>query len=122
QQDKTAKPEPIGKTASRTVDPERRPAGRTVAAAVAEGAPPEVLAGPREGGPDDLKVISGIGPKIEGLLRSQGIFHFDQIAAWTPENVEWMENHLQFKGRILRENWVEQARVQVERKSAKRET
>jgi NADH-quinone oxidoreductase subunit E len=103
-------PEPIAKPASRTVDPEREPDGRTtVVETVAEGVKPEGLTAPRGGGGDDLRKISGVGPKIEGILHSLGIFHFDQIAAWTPENVDWVDNHLRFKGRIGREDWISQA-------------
>jgi predicted flap endonuclease-1-like 5' DNA nuclease len=63
----------------------------------------------REGGPDDLKLISGVGPKIEAILHDLGIYHFDQVAAWTPNQVEWVDAYLSFKGRILRNNWVAQA-------------
>ena len=63
----------------------------------------------RNGRADDLKRISGVGPKIEKLLHKLGIFHFDQIAGWSPENVAWVDDYLSFKGRIDRENWIEQA-------------
>ncbi len=72
---------------------------------------PTGLAEPRDGKPDDLKRISGIGPKIEGILNELGIFHFDQIAAWTPENVAWVDGYLSFKGRIAREDWIGQAKT-----------
>jgi NADH-quinone oxidoreductase subunit E len=115
-------PEPIGKLASRTVDPEREPAGRASGVeTAAEGVRPEGLATAREGGADDLKKISGVGPKIEGILHSLGIFHFDQIAQWAPENVDWVDAHLRFKGRIGRENWIEQARTLAGQKNEKPE-
>ena len=60
--------------------------------------------------PDDLKRIRGIGPQNEGRLHGLGIWHFSQIAAWTPENVEWVTSYLAFHGRIEREHWIEQAR------------
>jgi predicted flap endonuclease-1-like 5' DNA nuclease len=66
---------------------------------------------PVEGAPDDLTLIGGIGPKIQEVLNSLGIWHFDQIAAWTPENIAWVDAYLSFAGRIVREGWVEQARV-----------
>ena len=62
---------------------------------------------------DDLTLIGGIGPKIQDVLNSLGIFHFDQIAEWTPENVAWVDEYLNFSGRIVREGWVEQAAVLV---------
>jgi NADH-quinone oxidoreductase subunit E len=69
------------------------------------------LDAPREGGADDLKRIKGIGPKIEVLLNSMGIYHLDQIASWRPAEVAWMDEHLEdFRGRVSRDDWVAQAR------------
>jgi predicted flap endonuclease-1-like 5' DNA nuclease len=70
---------------------------------------PRGLEKARGGKPDDLKRISGIGPKNEKVLHNLGVFHFDQIAAWTEDQIEWVDDHLNFNGRIGRENWVEQA-------------
>lgn len=72
--------------------------------------PPEGLPGP-DGEPDDLKRISGIGPGIEKTLHELGVFHFRQIAAFTPANVAWVNRRLRFKGRIEREDWIGQART-----------
>ena len=80
------------------------------AAAPMEGAPPPALPGP-EGAPDDLQRISGIGPGIEKTLHDLGIYHFRQIARFTPENVAWVNQRLRFKGRIEREDWIGQART-----------
>lgn len=74
-----------------------------------EGTPPQALGAP-EGEPDDLKQISGIGPGIEKTLHGLGIFHYRQIAAFTPDKVAWIDQHLRFKGRIEREGWIDQAR------------
>ena len=64
----------------------------------------------REGAPDDLKKIKGVGPKLEQVLHSLGIYHFDQIAAWGPAEVAWMDDNLAgFKGRVTRDGWVDQA-------------
>lgn len=60
--------------------------------------------------PDDLKKISGIGKKIEGILNSLGIFHYSQIANFSLAEVESVNGHLSFKGRIEREKWIEQAK------------
>lgn len=60
---------------------------------------------------DDLKRIKGIGPKNEDALNELGVFTFTQIAAWTPSNVDWIEDHLSFPGRIEREDWITQART-----------
>jgi NADH-quinone oxidoreductase subunit E len=57
-------------------------------------------------------MIKGVGPKLEQLLNSIGIFHYDQIAKWGAAEVEWADNELVgFKGRVSRDNWVEQATV-----------
>jgi predicted flap endonuclease-1-like 5' DNA nuclease len=67
---------------------------------------------PREGGADDLKQIKGVGPRLEALLHGLGYYHFDQIGAWTPEEVAWVDSNLEgFKGRVTRDGWVAQARV-----------
>ena len=66
----------------------------------------------RKGGPDDLKQIKGVGPKMEGMLHGMGIFHFDQVAGWRKKEVEWVDNNLEgFNGRVSRDDWVPQARV-----------
>jgi predicted flap endonuclease-1-like 5' DNA nuclease len=73
---------------------------------------PEMLSAPKEGGADDLKQIKGVGPKLEQLLNSMGVYHFDQIAGWTAEEIAWVDENLQgFKGRVSRDDWVAQARV-----------
>lgn len=75
------------------------------------GERPEPLASARASGADDLKKIKGVGPKLEKLLHSMGVYHFDQIADWTPAHVAWMDENLQgFKGRVSRDDWVGQAR------------
>lgn len=77
-----------------------------------EGTKPATLDKPREGGADNLKEIKGIGPKLEELCNSMGFYHFDQIANWSDEEVAWVDENLQgFKGRVSRDNWVEQAKV-----------
>ena len=72
---------------------------------------PKGIAEARGGTPDNLQRISGIGPKNEKVLQALGFFHFDQIAAWTPQQVSWVDEHLKFNGRIGREEWVTQAKL-----------
>ena len=72
---------------------------------------PVGIAGPRAGRPDELQRISGVGQRNEQILHSLGFYHFDQIAQWTDEQVEWVDGYLRFNGRIRRENWVEQCRL-----------
>lgn len=95
--------------AATTAVPE--PAGASLGdESTAGDAPPQGLPGP-DGEPDDLKRISGIGPGIERTLHELGVYHFHQIAAFTPENVAWVNRRLRFKGRIEREDWIGQARA-----------
>jgi predicted flap endonuclease-1-like 5' DNA nuclease len=61
--------------------------------------------------PDDLKLISGVGPKIEGILNELGIYSYGQIAAWKKAERAWVDGHLKFHGRIERENWTKQAKA-----------
>jgi NADH-quinone oxidoreductase subunit E len=60
---------------------------------------------------DDLKLISGVGPKIEGTLHSLGIFTFAQVASWKKAEREWVDGYLNFRGRIERDDWVKQAKA-----------
>ncbi|MEM7509096.1 MAG: NADH-quinone oxidoreductase subunit E [Pseudomonadota bacterium] len=109
-----AKPTPSGQEAMELHAEETiaRPAGDATtaedAAPVAEDKP-TLLQTARDGQPDDLKRIKGVGPKLEGVLNDMGIWHFDQIAAWTPAEVAWVDTRLKFKGRIERDDWIAQA-------------
>ncbi|WP_299848585.1 NADH-quinone oxidoreductase subunit E [uncultured Roseovarius sp.] len=79
------------------------------------GTKPEALSGARGYAADDLKQIKGVGPKLEKLLNSHGIYHFDQIASWSEAEVAWADQSLVgFKGRVSRDNWVDQAKVLAE--------
>ena len=77
-------------------------------------AAPKAKAAPKEApkadaGADDLTQISGVGPVIVKKLHAEGITTFAQIAAWTPEEVAAMDEKLNFKGRIDRDEWLTQA-------------
>jgi NADH-quinone oxidoreductase subunit E len=93
-----------------------KPGGSSNGSAPAgEGTKPETLDAPKSGGADDLKKIKGVGPKLEKMLNGMGFFHFDQIAGWTADEVAWVDQNLEgFKGRVSRDNWVEQARSLAE--------
>ncbi len=71
-------------------------------------AQPVAISEPGTGG-DDLTSINGVGPRIAEVLNGLGIWTYAQIAEWTPENAAWVEEHLSFKGRVAREDWVNQA-------------
>ncbi|MEO9684467.1 helix-hairpin-helix domain-containing protein, partial [Tateyamaria sp.] len=82
------------------------------AATAGAGTKPAALAAARDGGPDDLKQIKGVGPKMETLLHSMGFFHFDQVASWGADEVSWVDQNLKgFKGRATRDEWVAQAKI-----------
>ncbi|BCH24006.1 dipeptide ABC transporter ATP-binding protein [Mesorhizobium sp. L-8-3] len=61
--------------------------------------------------PDDLKLIAGVGPKIEQTLNGLGIYTYAQIAAWKKVERAWVDAHLNFHGRIERDDWVRQAKA-----------
>ena len=67
-------------------------------------------AAPATAEPDDLKRISGVGPVIVGKLEAMGITTFQQIADFTPEEIVRVDDELNFKGRIERDEWVKQAK------------
>ncbi|PRY95212.1 LSU ribosomal protein L21P [Hasllibacter halocynthiae] len=82
-----------------------------VRAAVGDGErPANLLDAAPQGGADDLKRISGVGPKLEEKLNDVGVYTFAQIAAWSPEEVAYMDDRLSFKGRIERDGWIDQAK------------
>ncbi|RUX01309.1 NADH-quinone oxidoreductase subunit E [Mesorhizobium sp. M8A.F.Ca.ET.208.01.1.1] len=85
---------PAAKPAKPSLEDKNRPAGIDRPAAV-----------------DDLKLISGVGPKIEGILHTLGIFTFAQVASWKKAEREWVDGYLSFQGRIDRDNWVAQAKA-----------
>lgn len=104
---------PIGPDAKRAEAAAPAPVGSPMPEAPApaapasqEGRPPEVA---RPAVPDDLKLISGVGPKLEGVLNGLGIYTYAQIAAWTKTERDWVDGYLRFKGRIERDDWVKQA-------------
>lgn len=74
------------------------------------GARPAGLAAPRNGAPDDLTKVKGIGPKSIDKLHMFGVFHFDQIAAWNLDNARWIGAAISAPGRVERGKWIQQAR------------
>ncbi|GGD34804.1 endonuclease [Sinisalibacter lacisalsi] len=82
------------------------------AADAGEGTRPEALDAPQGGKADDLKLIKGVGPKLEQALHDLGFYHYEQIANWTADEVAWVDQNLKgFKGRVSRDGWVDQARA-----------
>ena len=72
---------------------------------------PELLTAARGGKGDDLELIWGVGPKLAKMLNEMGVWHYDQIAKWTPAELAWVDARLTgFKGRALRDDWIAQSK------------
>ncbi|WP_425088887.1 50S ribosomal protein L21 [Stappia sp.] len=84
------------------------PKAEKAAEATAEAELPVLFTAP-EGPADDLKKISGVGPVLEKKLNALGITTYAQVAAFTAEDIARVDDALSFKGRIDRDNWIEQA-------------
>lgn len=105
---KTEPPKPAPKKAA----PKKATAKKSKPKAAApDGRPTGLSDGAREGGADDLKLISGVGPKLEETLNGLGIWHFDQVAGLKKKDIAWVDERLRFKGRIERDDWVGQAKT-----------
>ena len=102
-----AKPAGTAKGEKPAPAPEAAEAGRK---------PANLLDAPRDGQADDLKKITGLGPKMESALNAEGVFHFDQIAAWSDAELAYMDEALSLRGRAARDGWVAQAAALAEDK------
>ena len=80
-------------------------------AASVDESTPEILTAARDGKADDLKQIKGVGPGLEKTLNELGFYHFDQIAKWGDGEIAWVDARLKFKGRIVRDSWVDQCKT-----------
>jgi large subunit ribosomal protein L21 len=100
-----------GKAPAAKAKAKAKPAEAPTADAKAEAAPTPAPEAPA--GADDLKKLSGVGPVLEQKLHNLGVTTFDQVAAWTPEDVERVDGALNFKGRIDREDWIGQAKTLI---------
>lgn len=77
-----------------------------------EQTPASPFLGAPDGQPDDLRQIKGIGPKLVARLNELGVYHFRQIAEWTPEQLAEVDRQLgNFQGRPERDQWQSQARL-----------
>ncbi len=77
-------------------------------ASVSGVAPPKIN---KPAKPDDLKRIKGVGPVLQKKLNSMGVYKYSQIAVWKKNEVEWVDNFLNFKGRIDRDEWIPQCKA-----------
>ncbi len=93
------KPAPVEKVAEKPV------------AKPADGKPASLMAkAPAKS--DDLKLIKGIGPKLEKELNGLGVYTFDQMAGFSKDDLSWIDDNLTaFKGRCFRDDWTGQAKA-----------
>ncbi|MEO3999123.1 NADH-quinone oxidoreductase subunit E [Mesorhizobium sp. CAU 1732] len=104
---RSSKPAPVGKPSPDA--PRDNAAAAAPAASIADKNRPAGMDKPAS--PDDLQLISGVGPKIEGILHSLGIYTYAQVASWKKAERDWVDGYLRFHGRIEREDWVKQAKA-----------
>lgn len=87
---------------------------RPLAVPSTEPAPAVVPPGdtaPPAGEVDNLAIMKGVGPKIVSLLHAEGVTRFAQIAGWTDADIDAIDAKMgNFRGRIRRDSWVDQAR------------
>jgi NADH-quinone oxidoreductase subunit E len=91
---KLAAVEPVAVVPAKAEKPKRQKAARVVETQV-----------------DDLKLISGIGPKLEQVLNGMGVRRYADVALWSDKDVQRFDDQLGFAGRITRDGWVAQAKA-----------
>ncbi|WP_422342632.1 hypothetical protein [Parasphingorhabdus sp.] len=99
-------------TATPAVTPAPRPRKRPVVDDTPPPPPPgKPKIAPPVGDPDNLRLIKGVGPKLNTLLNNLGVTRFDQIAAWKEAEIQEVDQYLEsFSGRITRDSWIDQAK------------
>lgn len=110
------------KTVAKTAKAPAKTVTKTAKAPAKKAASPKKAAGPvrlkkAKGKADDLKLISGVGPKLEKTLNGLGFWHFSQIADWKKSDVAIVDDQLSFKGRIERDDWIKQAKKLAKKKA-----
>ena len=103
----TSQPAPKGAPAAGR-QATKRAAARKADETATPGVRPAAIERPEK--PDDLKAISGVGPKLEQVLNRLGIWTYPQIAELTDGEIAWLDQELGFSGRIGRDDWTGQAR------------
>lgn len=101
----------LGKRLSRPPQSATKATTREAAPPKQQSGQPKILSAALYGKKDDLQRISGVGPKLERLLNKNGVFYFWQVASWSRDDIEVIDERLDvFKGRISRDDWVSQAK------------
>ncbi len=102
-----------GKAAPKKAAPKKGAPAKAEKKAAEKKAAPGKAAGKKEeaaAGADDLSLLSGVGPVLVKKLAEAGYTTFRQIAELTEEAIDALDKELNLRGRIRREEWVEQAR------------
>ena len=99
-----------------------RPARGTAGGTMSSGGKAFALLSGPDGTADDLTLIGGVGEKIGEKLNAMGIYHFWQVAAMGEVDIEKVESDLGFKGRVEREDWIEQAKELMAGKAPRAKT
>lgn len=108
--------DPVVPIAEPVVPASAEPAPQPAPVPAPEPAPvaatPPVASAPSAGdGADDLLRLKGVGPKLNLLLIELGVTRYAQIAAWTDADIAAIDARLgNFRGRPVRDQWVDQAR------------
>ncbi len=103
-----AKAAKVRETPAPTPRPRKKPVKAEPVAPPPAGKP---KIAPAKGSPDNLRLIKGVGPKLNSLLNNLGITRFDQIATWKAEDIAEVDQYLEsFSGRITRDGWIDQAK------------
>jgi len=107
------KAEPKKPAAKKAAAPKAKPAPKKVAAKKPAAKKPAVTKYYKKAPAkvDDLKLISGVGPKLEATLNGIGIYQFAQVAVWKKADIKEVDDQLKFKGRIVRDDWMSQAKI-----------
>ncbi|WP_227270321.1 hypothetical protein [Roseobacter weihaiensis] len=105
------KPAPAKAPAAKSPAKQATPAKAKPAAKETDARPALMRDAPEGGQADDLKKISGVGPKLEQTLNELGIWHYEQVAKLKKKDIAWVDERLRFKGRIERDDWVGQAKA-----------
>jgi large subunit ribosomal protein L21 len=91
-------------------NPSKKPTGIGVIPLSQRGRKFEALSAPEGGKADDLSLIDGVGPKMLQKLNGAGVYHFWQLAALTNNEAAALERKVDFDNRLMREEWVAQAK------------
>ncbi len=108
-----AQTKPAAKAAE-TVRPAAKETAKVLSFETAAKAKSSKPVQPASAKPEDLKVISGIGPKLETLLNKLGIVTLAQIASWSADDAAKIDQDLQLNGRVIRDDWRGQAKRRAE--------